>query len=182
MIALVLLWMMPFAAQSDDLWVKPGPDGQPHVQLYFFWSPTCPHCLEARPFVEAIPAARPWVTLHSLELTRHPEHARQYQDNGGATGAGGCFGAGPAVLRRNACGLGQAETTGAEIARRLDECHARAARGQRGLPLFRPGKLSLPVLGEVDPQHFSLPLLTLAIAGWMPSTPAPSSCCCSCFR
>ena len=27
------------------------------------------------------------------------------------------------------------------------------------------GKLSVPILGEVDPQHFSLPLLTVAIAG-----------------
>ncbi|MDO9191032.1 MAG: thioredoxin family protein, partial [Sulfurimicrobium sp.] len=80
MAALFLLWMLPLQAQSDGLWVKPGPDGRMHVQLYFFWSLTCPHCLEARPFVESIPTERPWVTLHSLELTRHPEHARMYQE------------------------------------------------------------------------------------------------------
>ncbi|MDP2155024.1 MAG: hypothetical protein Q8J61_03415, partial [Sulfuricella sp.] len=42
MFALALLWMMPVAAQSDDLWVKPGPDGQPQLQLYFYWTTACP--------------------------------------------------------------------------------------------------------------------------------------------
>jgi hypothetical protein len=32
----------------------------------------------ARPFIEAIPASRPWVRLHSLELTRHPQNVRHY--------------------------------------------------------------------------------------------------------
>ena len=79
-LASALLWLALLApgARADATWIEPGADGQPVVHLYFFWSLTCPHCLEARPFVEAIPASRPWVKLHSLELTRHPEHVRHY--------------------------------------------------------------------------------------------------------
>jgi uncharacterized membrane protein HdeD (DUF308 family) len=60
-------------------------------------------------------------------------------------------------------GWDQAETTGAEIARRLDACHARLLAGTSTLSAG-DRKLLLPVLGEVDPHHFSLPLLTIAIA------------------
>ncbi|MDP2784024.1 MAG: hypothetical protein Q8O38_05455, partial [Sulfurimicrobium sp.] len=166
MIVMLLLWTAPFAAQSDELWVKSSPEGQPQVQLYFYWSLTCLHCLEARPFVEAIPAARPWVTLHSLELTRHPEHARQYQkmvaqQNQEAVSV-------PALLFCGEMRLGwdKAETTGAELLRRLDACQARILAGNVApTPSLAVEKFSLPLLGEVDLRHISLPLLTLAIAG-----------------
>lgn len=162
--ALALLWVMPVAAQSDDLWVKPGPDGQPQLQLYFYWTAACPHCQEARPFVEAIPATRPWVALHSLELNGHPEHARQYQTMAAQLGQEAV--SVPALLFCGEMHVGwdQAETTGAEIAWRLDECHARLLAGSVVAGLSA-GKLSVPILGEVDPRHFSLPLLTVAIAG-----------------
>jgi hypothetical protein len=162
--ALALLWMMPVAAQSDDLWVKPGPDGQPQLQLYFFWTTACPHCQEARPFVEALPATRPWAALHSLELNGHPEHVRQYQTMAAQLGQEAV--SVPALLFCGEMHVGwdKAETTGAEIAWRLDDCHARLLAGDVVAGLSA-GKLSVPVLGEVDPQHFSLPLLTVAIAG-----------------
>lgn len=164
MLALALLWIMPVAAQSDDLWVKPGPDGQPQLQLYYFWTTTCPHCQEARPFVEAIPATRPWVALHSMELNGYPEHARQYQTMAAQLGQEAV--SVPALLFCGEMHVGwdKAETTGAEIAWRLDECHARLLAGSVVAGLSA-GKLSVPILGEVDPQHFSLPLLTVAIAG-----------------
>jgi hypothetical protein len=164
MFVLALLWLMPAAAQSDDLWVKPGPDGQPQLQLYFYWATTCPHCQEARPFVEAIPSTRPWVALHSLELTGHPEHARQYQTMAAQLGQDAA--SVPALLFCGEMQVGwdKAETTGAEIAWRLDECHARILAGNVVASLSA-GKISVPVLGEVDPQRFSLPLLTVAIAG-----------------
>jgi len=164
MLALALLWIMPVAAQSDDLWVKPGPDGQPQLQLYFYWTTACPHCQEARPFVEAIPATRPWVALRSMELNGHPEYARQYQTMAAQLGQDAA--SVPAMLFCGEMHVGwdKAETTGAEILWRLDECHARILAGSVVAGLSA-GKLSVPVLGEVDPQHFSLPVLTVVIAG-----------------
>jgi len=165
----MLFWMLSFtaqSAQSDKLWLKPGPDGRMHVQLYFFWSANCPHCLEARPFVEAAPLSRPWLTLHSLELTRHPEHARQYEKM--AVQLGQEATSVPALMFCGEMHVGwhSAETTGAEMMRRLDACHAGALAGNVVFASknMMAEKISVPILGEVDPQHFSLPLLTVAIA------------------
>ena len=79
LLAVLLAFAFP-ACAAEDPWLLPGPDGKPQVRLYFFWSLTCPHCETARPFVETIPMRRPWVALHSLELSRHPENAVMYRD------------------------------------------------------------------------------------------------------
>lgn len=165
LIAISLLYSASVPAQQGDAWARPGPDGRMQVQLYFFWSLSCPHCLEARPFVETIPVARPWVALHSLELTRHPEHARQYQEMAAQLNQESV--SVPALLFCGEMQLGwdQAETTGAELLRRLDACQARTMAGNTAAAgQIASGKLAVPVLGEVDPQRFSLPLLTIAIA------------------
>ena len=165
-LVLVMSWTASFAAQPDDPWLKPGPDGRMHVQLYFFWSASCPHCLEARPFVEAIPATRSWATVHSLELTRHPEHVRQYERMAGQLGQDAA--SVPALLFCGEMHVGwhNAETTGTKILRRLDACHAGVlAGGAAPTPSPATEKFSVPILGELDPQRFSLPLLTVALAG-----------------
>jgi hypothetical protein len=58
LLAACLLALSPVLA--DEQWTTPGADGEPEVHLYFFWSLTCPHCTEARPYIEAIAQARPW--------------------------------------------------------------------------------------------------------------------------
>ena len=63
---LLLLVLLAPGARADTTWIGPGADGRPVVHLYFFWSLACPHCLEARPFIESILATRPWVKLHAL--------------------------------------------------------------------------------------------------------------------
>jgi hypothetical protein len=104
------------------------------------------------------------VALHSLELTGHPENARRYQAMAKQLGQDAV--SVPALLFCGEMSVGwdKAETTGAEVARRLDDCHARALAGSVVAGLSA-GKLAVPVLGEVDPQKFSLPLLTVVIAG-----------------
>ncbi|MDP1870452.1 MAG: hypothetical protein Q8K61_02390 [Gallionella sp.] len=163
MVALILLWAMPVTAQVDDVRIKEKTDGQSQVQLYFFWSLTCPHCLEARPFVEAIPAARPWISLHTLEVTRHPEHARQYETMAAQMGQQAA--SVPALLFCGEMHVGwdDAQTTGADILRRLDACRDGAPAGN--IAPASGTAVSIPVLGEIDQRHFSLPLLTVAIAG-----------------
>ncbi len=153
---LALSWMMPLAAQAED---------RPPVQLYFFWSVTCPHCLEAQPFVEAIPATRPWVSLHSLEVTRHPEHAQQYQMMAAQLGQNAV--SVPALLFCGEMHVGwdDAQTTGADMLRRLDACREDTLAGNAPTPGTAAERLSVPVLGDIEQWHFSLPLLTVAIAG-----------------
>ena len=76
--ALAVCLLIASATFAQDPWVETDADGQVQVHLYFFWSTTCPHCLKARPFVEAIPTERPWVIVHLLEVSRQRETARRF--------------------------------------------------------------------------------------------------------
>jgi hypothetical protein len=169
-LASALLWLAllaPGAARADATWIEPGADGQPVVHLYFFWSLTCPHCLEARPFVEAIPASRPWVKLHSLELTRHPEHVRHYVALADQLGQSAQYV--PALLfcGRMQTGWDDDASSGQELLAALDACRNAAHTGSaldaaRTLPA---PALTLPFLGQVESDALSLPVMTVLIAG-----------------
>lgn len=83
-----VLALLSFTVYAAEPWIKPGTDGQPQVQLYFFWGQSCPHCIAAHPHVSAIPEARPWVTLHELEVSRDSENARRFRELVEADAAG----------------------------------------------------------------------------------------------
>ena len=159
-----LIALFSHAGHADDIWLKPGANGQPEVQLYFFWSLTCPHCAEAHSYIEAIPEARPWVKLHSLELSRHPENVRQYQVMAQQLGEDAA--SVPALLFCGEMHVGwdDDETTGARIRQRLDDCRARALGG-KAVQVTPTESIRLPLIGAVDPASLSLPALTLVLAG-----------------
>ncbi len=50
--------------------------GEISVTLYFAFSPTCPHCADAAPFVRSEAAARPWLRLVPLDVTDPDARAR----------------------------------------------------------------------------------------------------------
>ena len=163
--AACLLALFPGASQADDAWLKSGANGQPEVRLYFFWSLTCPHCTEAHPYIEAIPEARPWVKLHALELSRHPENVRQYRDMARQLGEDSA--SVPALLFCGEMYVGwdSDATTGARIRQRLDDCRARALGGEMAAQAPPTESIRLPLIGAVDPASLSLPALTLVLAG-----------------
>lgn len=135
------------------------------VDLYFFWSERCPHCLEARPFVASLPAQYPWLKLHSLELSRHPENIGTYLQM--ASRLGQEANSVPAFIF---CGLmltgyDNDATTGAELSRLLEECHQQGGMLERDISSGDMSRLNLPLLGELDAQKASLPLMTVVIAG-----------------
>lgn len=171
-LALCLLLIVSLFAQADDLWVHTGVDGQPQVQLYFFWALTCPHCTAAHPHVAAIPQARPWVRLHMLELTRHPENVVRYQYMAGLLGQQATSVPAFVFCGEMVVGWDSDAATGAYLRQRLDACRARAlAAVSDGHPSTTgptpPGAgapLRLPLLGEVAPGQLSLPVLTLVLA------------------
>lgn len=161
-------WLLIAAAFAQPLWVENNATGETQVHLYFFWSETCPHCLEARPFVEAIPTERPWVIVHSLEVARHPENARRFVTLAQSLGQ-----TATAVPTLIACGVmdvgwNDATSTGAALLRRLDQCRTPAQQGV--MPGTAPTpevvkKLHVPLIGEVATDHLSLPAFTLILAG-----------------
>ncbi len=169
LLAASLLAFAPLPASAEDPWLRTGADGQPEVQLYFFWSLTCPHCTAAHPYIEAIPKARPWVRLHALELSRHPESVRKYEAMARALGveADGV----PAWLFCGEMHVGWDDdaTTGATLRQRLDDCRARVLKGAATAEnrSASPGAaaINLPLIGALDPASLSLPALTLVLAG-----------------
>jgi thiol-disulfide isomerase/thioredoxin len=58
------------------------------VDIYFYHSKTCPHCLKQKPLMESIAKKNPQVKLHSYEVQENPrawhDFLRQYQLPNGA--------------------------------------------------------------------------------------------------
>lgn len=167
--AALLLALFSFGAHAEEPWLKQGADGKPEVQLYFFWSLTCPHCTAAHPYIDTIPQARPWVHLHSLELSRHPEYVRLFEEMAQQTGT-----LAVSVPTFMFCGEAHTgwdsdETTGAFLRQRLDTCRAQAPTEASQADLAAPesgeSTIHLPMLGEVNASSLSLPVLTLVLAG-----------------
>jgi hypothetical protein len=163
--ALLLVLLAP-RASADATWIEPGADGRPEVYLYFFWSLACPHCLEARPFVESIPQERPWVRLHALELTRHPDNARLYMALAAQLGEEARYVPAFLFCGRMWTGWDGSGKSRHELLAALDACREAAASGTaaeaaRALPA---PALALPFAGEIDPAALSLPLMTVVIA------------------
>jgi hypothetical protein len=164
-IAAALLAAGSVSASLEAPWVERDAAGSARVHLYFFWSARCPHCLAARPFVESVPAARPWVVLHSLEVTENPDHARRYIAM--AESLGETANAVPALIACGAMEVGwDEEHAGPALLARLDACREAALRG--ALPAAAgppPARVQVPILGELDAANVSLPVFTAVLAG-----------------
>lgn len=173
-------WLTPLAADEDSApntespvsWASEGSDGNVHIPLYFFWSLHCPHCLDARPFVEALPDHFHWIELHSLEVTQHQENARLYTEL--AASLGEQARSVPAFLfcGNMSTGFGDENTTGEWLIENLKGCKAYIEGDKEGdvskaetADIEPPMIPSLPFLGQVDLQTLSLPAMTLFLAG-----------------
>lgn len=158
---LLLGLFFAFLAQAETRWTETDAQGETRVHLYFFWSQSCPHCLEAHPFIDAIPKERPWVVLHALEVSRSRENAQRFENMAQALGqeAEGV----PTFIYcgRMEVGWGGSELSGGQLLNGLDACH------RSGGSVASSGAeraISLPGFGEIDPGAMSLPVLTLIIA------------------
>jgi hypothetical protein len=159
---LFLVWTGP--ARADSPWVKAGPQGQPQVQLYFFWSLKCPHCLEARPHIEALANQHDWLSLHSLELSRHPNNVELYLTM--AQSLGQRAEAVPALIFCGEMHVGweSPEATGAYLSQRLTACRDRVAAGHPARTAQHVAQPGIPLIGSMDLESLSLPMLTLVLA------------------
>lgn len=160
------LFLSSVACGADDKpWIQPGADGQPEVQLYFFWSLTCPHCTAAHPHVAAIPQGRPWVRLHEFELSGGKENINRFEAL--AARAGGEPEGVPTFIfcGEMLSGWDSPEGMGAELTRRLDACRARSAGGVPEAAPVAAEQIELPFVGSVNAADLSLPALTLVLAG-----------------
>jgi len=170
--------------QSDEFWYGTAADGTPTVRLYYFFSPSCPHCQAAAPFIDELKARWPWLEVKKFSVKDNRANAKFYYETALSVGTKALSVPGFVFCRQVLIGYDTAETTGAEIARALESCHERrlanptasegaappgpvtATGAQTSLAEEKAGtKVNLPFIGMVDVQAFSLPVLTLVLAG-----------------
>ena len=172
--------------QSDAFWYGTAADGAPTVRLYYFFSPTCPHCQAAKPFIADLQARYPWLEVKRYSVKDEPGNARLYYETAQTLGVEALSVPGLVFCRQIIIGYDSAETTGKELADALQACHQRrlaspgatdpgsatgggessgaktplsAAEAQAGTTV------NIPFVGPVDAKAFSLPVLTLVLAG-----------------
>ena len=169
---------------SDSFWYGTAADGSPTVRLYYFFSPTCPHCQAAKPLVADFAARTPWLEVQRYAVKDNRDNARFYYDTAKALGVEALSVPGFVFCRQVRIGYESAETTGAELIKALEACHAErlahpgaasatappaltgTAATATGLAEEAAGTtLHLPIVGSVNAQAFSLPSLTVVLAG-----------------
>ena len=126
--------------------------------LYYFWSRYCPHCKEAKPFIENLATSYPWLTLNSYDLVdsrvnqkRYVQMAKQLQQPANSV---------PAFIfcEQMLVGYDTNDTTGRELEEKLLACHQQ----KNTRPVQE--NFNIPWLGEIHYQDFSLPVFTVIIA------------------
>jgi thiol-disulfide isomerase/thioredoxin len=187
LLALACLLLTPHLAgaapdpKSDEFWYGTAADGTPTVRLYYFFSPTCPHCQAAAPFIDELAARSPWLEVQKFDVKDHRANARFYYETALALGTQALSVPGFVFCRQVLIGYDSAESTGAEIAAALEKCHQQrlanpspvqstAGADAAGRPATAVGEpagttVHLPFVGAVDAKAFSLPILTLVLAG-----------------
>ena len=155
------------------LWYRQAPR-VPQVDLYFFWSERCPHCLQARPHIAALAENHPWLRVHSLEVYHQPHNRKRFlamaQLSGGSANSVPSF----FWCGRQSTGWNGGQTQQAILGGLADCYHTvygdwppgfQAQEGAGG-QLSSPGqRLDVPLFGPVEAQALSLPLLTVLLAG-----------------
>lgn len=171
---LTLLSSAGASESSGQPWYGIGDDGEIQVDLWFFWSEHCPHCKQAKPNVEALPDALPWLRLHSLQLEGHPEHLERYQALARALGQEARTVPVMLFCERMMVGWSDGESGGIQLRKELNQCHTDLTAGRPAIrahspkilpPAAEPPQVSVPMVGEIDSSEWSLPLFTLVLAG-----------------
>ena len=172
--------------KTDAFWYSTAADGTPTVRLYYFFSPTCPHCQAAKPFIAELQAKNPWLEVKRYSVKDHRGNAKFYYETAQTLGVEALSVPGLVFCRQIIIGYDSAETTGKELADALQACHERrlanpgatdpAPAAGGGTASGATTKLSaaeekagttvnVPFIGPVDAKALSLPVLTLVLAG-----------------
>jgi len=172
--------------KSSEFWYGTAADGGPTVRLYYFFSPTCPHCQAAKPFLDEMATRKPWLEIKRYPVKDNRDNARFYFETAKSLGVEALSIPGFIFCRQVMIGFDTAATTGADLEKALDACHAHrvANPGLDQAPTTTPATptaaigeqaaasawspksvVHLPFFGTVDAAALSLPLLTLVLAG-----------------
>jgi hypothetical protein len=166
---LTALFCVPALGAQDVEWLTEGPDGQQTLVLYYFYSDSCPHCQDAKPFVAEL-AETEWLDVRRYEISKNYDNGRLYWEMAKDIGEKGVSVPGFLYCGKLETGYDAAETTGRKLLSELEACRADpvsflAPPEDAALPAAAEGGIQLPLIGTIDPSRWGLPLLTAVIAG-----------------
>jgi len=157
-LAVLMVVLLPSSVTATSSTAEHSDSNQ--VTLHYFWSRYCPHCLDAKPFINELPLAYPWLTLESYDLVDSKANKQRFLQM--ASELKQPANSVPAFIFCNQMLVGyeNAETTGLELEQKLIACHQ-----QKNQPLVeKQERFNIPGFGEMHYQDFSLPVFTLLIA------------------
>ncbi|NOR68255.1 MAG: hypothetical protein GQ532_00915 [Methylomarinum sp.] len=130
------------------------------VTLYYFWSRYCPHCIEAKPFINKLAATYPWLTLKNYDLVGSKSNKQRYLQM--ATELQQPANSVPAFIFCNQMIVGyeDAESSGKELQDKLLACHT----DNNDQLTKKQENFNIPGFGSMHYQDLSLPVFTLLIA------------------
>lgn len=146
-----------------------GPEKQT-VLLHLFWGRGCPHCEEEKKFLETLKRKYPGLEVREHEVWYDIENKELFKRVMKSVGRQAAV---PATVVGKKLFVGFNEPTGRSIDDAVRDCFKRGCpdgiqsmirSGEGQAREEVSGKVELPLLGEVDPQTISLPLLTAVIA------------------
>ena len=158
---------------GETFWHSELADGTQTVRLHYFYSPTCPHCQAAAPYIDALATELPWLEVRKYSVQDNRENARLYFETAASLGVEALSVPGFVFCRQVRIGYDSAETTGAELRRELEACRsarlAATAGSTTGPARATAGTgantVRIPLIGTIDAASLSLPVLTLVLAG-----------------
>lgn len=171
------LWTTAFAraeAEQTDRspWHQMDDRDALRVNLYLFWSTTCPHCHRALRFLDELAEELPWLDVHQFELS-DPATVRTYQTFAKAFDIEAAYVPAFFYCGQTFNGYTDDQTTGTYLRDTLKECHAELqvnagaaadpATQSSNTPPQQP--ISVPLIGDLDPASLSLPVMTILLGG-----------------
>jgi thiol-disulfide isomerase/thioredoxin len=172
----LLVWLLLSGALSAPAAasVEPAADA-PGLTLHFFWAPNCPHCAEAKPFIEALQGRYPQLRVKEYEIWRQRENfelllALAERHGGGVVST-------PATVLGDRLWFGYNSVIAGEMEETAARCLAtgcpdllaaagKPAAAEPPLPETATEKaapVAVPLFGRLDPESLSLPVFTLVL-------------------
>ena len=175
LIAIAAFSIMPVSAEER---ISAGSDPDEEINVYFFWAHGCPHCSNEKPFLEKLDQKYDNLKVHSFEVTGNKDNAELLIKTGKKLNTNVSGVPFTVVGDHYFSGWYDEQTTGAAIEEAVqcvlqNGCYDTVGslidpkisdtgyKDQRKIP----EKINLPILGEVEVKNFSLPILTILIAG-----------------
>jgi thiol-disulfide isomerase/thioredoxin len=135
------------------------------VNIYFFWSRSCPHCSQEKPFLEKLEQNYDNLKIHSFEVGNNRENADLLIKIGEELNVNTRGVPFTIIGEQYFPGWHNEETTGIAIENAV-KCAIENGCDDMvgGFISPAPEKIDLPLFGEIEIKNFSLPILTIIIA------------------